>query len=164
MDRSDRLALAISMALLVVRCPSTRDSRVHPLARSHPPGACLRRAMVRATALVLALPALVRAACPFGGHGEMPAGHPMIRQPAPEGYVEAATKLDWGAVKSDLLAFFKTSDDSWPSDYNNYGPFYVRLAWHCSGSYRTSDGRGGCDGGRQRFLPEGGGFWGGLTA
>jgi len=78
----------------------------------------------------------------------------MIRQPAPAGYAQAAADLDWDAVKADLKAFFKTSDESWPSDYGNYAPFYVRLAWHCAGSYRTSDGRGGCDGGRQRFLPE----------
>ena len=78
----------------------------------------------------------------------------MVRQPAPSGYAEAAAEIDWSAVKADLKAFFLTSDESWPSDYGNYGPFYVRLAWHCAGSYRTSDGRGGCDGGRQRFLPE----------
>ena len=57
-------------------------------------------------------------------------------------YAEALVALDWPAVKTDLLTLFKTSDPRWPSDYNNYAPFFVRLAWHTSGSYRLSDGRG----------------------
>merc|ERR1719460_2389883 len=66
------------------------------------------------------------------------------------------------AVKSlvieDVMAAIRDvmtdSKDWWPADYGNYGPFFVRLAWHCSGSYRETDGRGGCSGGRQRFDPE----------
>jgi catalase-peroxidase len=69
-------------------------------------------------------------------------------------YATALAELDWKAVKADLLSFFTTSEARWPSDYGNYAPFMVRLAWHNSGSYRLSDGRGGSSGGRQRFEPE----------
>lgn len=73
---------------------------------------------------------------------------------APVGYARALLDMNFDDVRSDLEALFSTSNPAWPSDYGNYAPFMIRLAWHCAGSYRTSDGRGGCRGGRIRFEPE----------
>lgn len=96
------------------------------------------------------------ALCP--GTGAPPAGHPSVsgaRVATPSPSYEAALQaIDFNKVRADLKAFYQSSQPDWPSDYGNYGPMMVRLAWHCSGSYRTSDGRGGCGGGRQRFDPE----------
>lgn len=72
-------------------------------------------------------------------------------------YEAALKNLDIEAVKKDIRALLTdaTACPSWPADGGNYAGFMVRLAWHCSGSYRATDGRGGCAGGRQRFSPEG---------
>ncbi|CAE8656356.1 unnamed protein product [Polarella glacialis] len=102
--------------------------------------------------LLLASPLLSLGACPFGGEqGVLPDGHPAVAQ---ETYAAALGDLDLDLVRSDLKALFLKSQDHWPADLGNYAPFFVRLTWHCTGTYRSSDGRGGCEGGRQRFEPE----------
>ncbi|MBR8332376.1 catalase/peroxidase HPI [Burkholderia ambifaria] len=68
-------------------------------------------------------------------------------------YAQAFDKLDIEAVKKDIRATLTTSQDWWPADYGNYGPFFIRMAWHGAGTYRTYDGRGGAGGAQQRFEP-----------
>merc|ERR1711970_461125 len=103
-------------------------------------------------AALLLCPVLAYAGCPFHGL-EQHDGY----EPPPsvsKEVADAMKNINFTAVKEDLLSLMTDSKEFWPADYGHYGPLFVRLAWHNAGSYRTSDGRGGADGARQRFEPE----------
>ncbi len=68
-------------------------------------------------------------------------------------YAKAFNNLDYEALKKDIREVMTTSQDWWPADYGNYGPLFIRMAWHSAGTYRTGDGRGGTREGQQRFAP-----------
>ena len=68
-------------------------------------------------------------------------------------YVSEFKSLDLKAVKQDIVDLMTNSQEWWPADYGHYGPFFIRMAWHSAGTYRTTDGRGGGGAGMQRFAP-----------
>jgi catalase-peroxidase len=82
--------------------------------------------------------------------------HSSLSNPYPSNfnYREEFKKLDYFALKKDLKDLMTQSQDWWPADYGNYGPFFIRMAWHSAGTYRTGDGRGGTRAGLQRFAPQ----------
>jgi len=68
-------------------------------------------------------------------------------------YAEEFKTLDLHAVVKDLHELMTKSQDWWPADYGHYGPLFIRMAWHSTGTYRIADGRGGAGAGAQRFAP-----------
>ena len=83
-------------------------------------------------------------------HQHTPASNPLG---ADFNYAEEFKKLDYQALKKDLIALMTDSQEWWPADWGHYGGLFIRMAWHSAGTYRTSDGRGGGGTGNQRFAP-----------
>lgn len=113
--------------------------------------------------------------CPFGGSGELRGlmgrsnrdwwpdsldlsiltqqGRTVDPMGEDYNYPRAFNALDYKALKQDLTDLMTDSQPWWPADYGHYGPFFIRMAWHAAGTYRTGDGRGGASSGQQRFAP-----------
>jgi catalase (peroxidase I) len=78
-------------------------------------------------------------------------------------YHHELSRLDVKALYDSIAELITDSKDYWPADgpqdgdSASYAGLFVRLAWHCSGTFRLvngTDAAGGCEGARQRHWPE----------
>ena len=83
-------------------------------------------------------------------HQHQPVSNPMD---ADYDYRKEFDKLDFAALKKDMVDLMTDNQEWWPADWGHYGGLFIRLAWHAAGTYRTADGRGGASTGNQRFAP-----------
>jgi catalase-peroxidase len=83
-------------------------------------------------------------------HQNSPLADPMDKK---FDYAKEFKTVNLKELKRDVEKLMTTSQEWWPADYGHYGPFFIRMAWHSAGTYRTSDGRGGGGSGMQRFAP-----------
>ena len=117
----------------------------------------MKRVGLGVAALLMMSPCLVESVCPYLLMGT-PSTNNDSTVPNETVYNEALDDLDIDEVFNDLYALMTDSQDCWPADMfgteQSYGPLFIRLTWHCSGSYRDTDGLGGCAGGRMRYQPE----------
>lgn len=104
------------------------------------------------TLMLVVLPMAALGACPFMEVGTPPTKTASVITDA--AYTTALQGLDIAALEADLTTLMTSSQACWPADGGHYGGLMIRLAWHCSGSYRKGDDKGGCAGGRIRFPPE----------
>ena len=146
-----RWLAALGIAVLVASCAGKKASKEAPPAPPPPPAAAAAADPPRAADLPRA---------PSFWWPEQLDLSPLRQRNAasnPLGpdfdYARAFGTLDLASVKQDIAKALTTSVDWWPADYGNYGPFFIRMAWHSAGSYRAADGRGGAGGGQLRFDP-----------
>ena len=96
--------------------------------------------------------------CEYLAQSTMPNGTIDTSTPDLATYNEALKDLELVDVFDDLYELLTDSQDCWPADTlggkTHYGGLFIRLAWHCAGTFRETDGAGGCGGGRQRYPPE----------
>ena len=107
--------------------------------------------------LLISTPIPAHSVCPFLLEGTVPSNNDSTI-PEISKYNTKLADLDISAVFTDIYALLTDSQTCWPADIfngvSNYGPLFIRLTWHCAGSYRDTDQAGGCSGGRMRFSPE----------
>ena len=119
----------------------------------------LQQTKLLALLVVLCAVTRIHAGCPFAASANSPPRAARLQTPRALNRPKLPPLADLRAVRNDIIDLINSNQTFWPADtfsnnQSSYGPFFIRQAWHCAGSYRIYDGRGGCDGGRQRFEPE----------